>query len=90
MLRPGKTFKEDDLHTGICVFTSIISVAAALGFTTITALFHMADNNQPPVLRYVKKIAKELGLSSQQQVGIKAELRFCALHALCKAKKSNA
>lgn len=60
------------MKTGIRMFAIVAAVATTLGLSAITASAHMGDECQPPSGRHFKKMTKELGLTAQQQDGIKA------------------
>lgn len=59
------------MKTAAKVFGTVVAVLAAISFSSIQASAFMCGEGMPPTGRQFKKMATELGLSTQQQDEIK-------------------
>ena len=59
------------MRTSVKLFASAAAVIAAVSFSPIQASAFMGEEGMPPAGRHFKKMAAELGLTAQQQEGIK-------------------
>ena len=59
------------MKTSVKLFASVAAVVAVVSFSSIQASAFMGDEGMPPAGRQFKKMAAELGLTAQQQEGIK-------------------
>lgn len=60
------------MKTGLRTFAVVAAAALSLGLFTSPVQARMGEEGQPPVGHHLKKMTKELGLTSQQQESITA------------------
>jgi len=63
--------EEKNMRTSVKLFASAAAVVAVVGFSSLQASAFMGDEGMPPAGLQLKKMAAELGLTAQQQEGVK-------------------